>query len=73
MLDPQISEWISQILRWIHVITAIAFASIGIAKGFVVKHSIFRSGLETLLVGGIAACLAYLVGWWLRSAYGAGA
>ncbi len=25
MLDPQISEWISQILRWIHVITAIAW------------------------------------------------
>jgi uncharacterized membrane protein len=25
MIDPQISEWISQILRWIHVITAIAW------------------------------------------------
>ena len=25
MLEPQISEWISQILRWIHVITAIAW------------------------------------------------
>jgi len=25
MLDPQISEWISQIIRWIHVITAIAW------------------------------------------------
>lgn len=25
MFDPQISEWISQILRWIHVITAIAW------------------------------------------------
>src|SRR5688572_29838525 len=55
------------------VITTIAFAAIGVAKGVVVKHSLFRSGFETLLVGGIAACLAYLVGWWLRSAYGAGA
>jgi VIT1/CCC1 family predicted Fe2+/Mn2+ transporter len=53
------------------VITAIAFASIGVAKGIVVKHSIFRSGLETLIVGSIAAALAYLVGSWLRSAYGA--
>jgi len=53
------------------VITAIAFASIGVAKGIVVKHSIFRSGLETLIVGSIAAALAYLVGFWLRSAYGA--
>ena len=25
MIDPQISEWISQILRWLHVITAIAW------------------------------------------------
>jgi uncharacterized membrane protein len=25
MIDPQISEWISQILRWVHVITAIAW------------------------------------------------
>jgi uncharacterized membrane protein len=25
MIDPQISEWISQVLRWIHVITAIAW------------------------------------------------
>jgi vacuolar iron transporter family protein len=55
------------------VITGIAFAAIGVAKGFVVKHSMFRSGLETLVVGGIAAALAYLVGAWLRSTYGAGA
>jgi uncharacterized membrane protein len=25
MIDPQISEWISQLLRWIHVITAVAW------------------------------------------------
>jgi uncharacterized membrane protein len=25
MIDPQISEWIGQILRWVHVITAIAW------------------------------------------------
>jgi uncharacterized membrane protein len=25
MLDPQISEWIGQLLRWIHVVTAIAW------------------------------------------------
>ena len=25
MIDPQISEWISQIIRWTHVITAIAW------------------------------------------------
>ena len=25
MIDPAISEWISQLLRWLHVITAIAW------------------------------------------------
>jgi uncharacterized membrane protein len=25
MLDPQISEWVSQLLRWMHVITAVAW------------------------------------------------
>jgi len=25
MIDPQISEWISQVLRWVHVITAVAW------------------------------------------------
>jgi vacuolar iron transporter family protein len=53
------------------VITAVAFTAIGVVKAFVVKHAVLRSGLETLFVGGIAASLAYLVGWWLRSAYGA--
>jgi vacuolar iron transporter family protein len=52
------------------IITAIAFAAIGVAKGVVVKHSIVRSGLETLVVGSIAALLAYLVGFWLRTTFG---
>lgn len=56
--------------RFSAIITAIAFASIGVVKGIVVKHSIFRSGLETLVIGSIAASLAYLVGYWLRNAYG---
>ena len=60
----------SQRFQWSAVITGVAFAGIGVAKGFVVKHSIVRSGLETLLVGSVAAALAYLVGSWLRSAYG---
>jgi vacuolar iron transporter family protein len=52
------------------IITAIAFAAIGVAKGVVVKHSIVRSGFETLVVGSIAALLAYLVGFWLRTTFG---
>ena len=60
----------SQQFRSSAVITGLAFAAIGVVKGFVVKHAIIRSGLETLLVGGIAASLAYLVGAWLRNTYG---
>jgi VIT1/CCC1 family predicted Fe2+/Mn2+ transporter len=35
---------------------------IGIIKGKIVKKPLFRSGLTTLLIGGIAATAAYLVG-----------
>lgn len=44
------------------VFTSIAFFLIGIIKGRVVKKPILRSGLMTLLIGGIAASVAYLVG-----------
>lgn len=46
--------------------TAAAFFGIGILKGKVLRHSLWQSGLETLLVGSGAACLAYAVGHWLR-------
>src|SRR5687767_2968983 len=51
------------------IITAIAFAAIGVGKGLVVQHSIVRSGFETLVIGSIAALLAYLVGFWRRTSY----
>ena len=56
--------------RFSAIITAVAFAAIGVAKGVVVKHSVVRSGLETLIVGSVAAVLAYLAGYWLRTAFG---
>ncbi len=51
--------------------TAFAFFGVGLVKGLVLDRSPFRSGLETLLTGGAAAMLAYLVGAWLRQAFGA--
>ena len=44
------------------VFTSAAFFLIGVIKGKIVKKSLLRSGLSTLLIGGIAASVAYLVG-----------
>lgn len=44
------------------VMTAVTFFLIGAAKGRVVHGSWYRSGLETLIVGGSAAAIAYAVG-----------
>ena len=52
------------------IITGIVFFMIGMIKGQVIRMSRIKSGLETLLMGGGAATLAYLVGYWLREAYG---
>lgn len=53
------------------LLAAVTFAMIGVAKGIIIQRSIWRAGLETLLVGGGAAALAYGVGAWLRYLYGA--
>ena len=47
------------------VSTAIAFFLIGIMKGMIVKKPMLRSGINSLLVGGIAATVAYVVGYLL--------
>ena len=52
------------------IVTALAFFSVGVAKGKVLKRPIFKAGFETLFVGGMAAAIAYLVGWWLRQTFG---
>ena len=48
------------------IFTGIALASVGAVKGRLVKKHPIRSSLETLLIGGIAAALAYLVGYLLK-------
>jgi len=48
------------------VLSALALFGLGAAKVFVTERNWFRSGLEMLLVGGLAAGVAYLVGFLLQ-------
>jgi len=52
------------------IFTGIALATVGAVKGKIVKKNSTRSALETLVIGGIAASLAFLVGFFLRGLAG---
>ncbi len=43
-----------------------AFFLVGLIKGKIVKKSMMRSGVNTLIIGGIAAVVAYFVGYGLN-------
>ena len=67
-LAPGLTE--SQRFTFSIALTALAFTAIGVAKAHVLERPIWRSGLETLVTGGLAAALAYAVGAWLRLMFG---
>jgi len=48
------------------ILTFIAFFLVGSAKIYVTGKNWFKSGMETLLVGGAAAIIAYAIGYLLR-------
>ena len=52
------------------ILTAIAFIIVGAFKGEIVRKHPARAALETLIIGGVAAALAYAVGFLLRGLVG---
>ena len=48
-------------------VTVATFAAIGIIKGRMVGESPLAHAVETVLIGGGAAFLAFVVGYWTRA------
>lgn len=49
------------------IATAVAFFAVGAARSFVITRHPFIAGLEMLLVGGVAASIAYGIGSWIET------
>lgn len=62
VFDLAIPGDVPQPFLWSAVLTGVAFFIVGSLKARFVERSFWRSGLETLAVGGLAAALAYGAG-----------
>lgn len=60
------AAWPHDPFLWSSVLTAIAFFAVGAAKARFVEQPWYYSGAETLLVGGSAAAVSYLIGMLLK-------
>jgi VIT1/CCC1 family predicted Fe2+/Mn2+ transporter len=49
------------------VATGVTLFVIGSLRTILTKQPIIRSGLEMLLIGGVAAAIAYGIGWWIEA------
>ena len=48
------------------VLTGVAFIIVGATRGSVTGQSRVKTSTETLLIGGVAAAIAYVVGYFIR-------
>jgi VIT1/CCC1 family predicted Fe2+/Mn2+ transporter len=62
LLQVVIPSGVANPFLWSTFLTAVAFFGVGAAKSRFVEQRWYWSGLETLLIGGSAAVLAYLIG-----------
>jgi len=49
------------------ILTALAFIFVGTVKGAMVRGNKVKSAIETLIIGGIAAGIAYIIGYLLKA------
>lgn len=52
------------------LLAALTFFGVGAARTFITKGNFFKAGLEMLVIGGIAAFVAYGVGWGVKALFG---
>lgn len=66
VVDAANDDAIAAPLWWSVGLTALAFLAVGYVKAYALGGRLIRSSIETLLLGGAAASLAWLVGYLLR-------
>ena len=69
LLPLLLAAWLvaAQLFLTSAILTGLTFFAIGVIRGVISDQRPFRTGLETLAIGGSAAALAYFVGVWLKA------
>jgi len=62
----EFASGLSRPFLWSAVLTAVAFVGVGAAKGLTLGGRVWRAAGETLVVGGLAATAAWVVGYVLK-------
>lgn len=66
LADEAVDGRLPNAFMWSALLTGLAFVVVGAAKGVTLGGRVWRSGLETLAIGGVAAAVAWIIGYVLR-------